>query len=129
MRDPRWTQSPSQFELIEVLRGEIEAGRITPATHIVRIEPGEVVLYGDQLLYSVYLGINDDPYIGNKDFDAASAGSRKRRASKVHKRLAERPPYVAIHGDFKLRPGTLKGYTELFNKDGARLYRDDSARR
>jgi hypothetical protein len=125
--DSRWAQTPAEMDLIEVLRGEIAAGRITPATHVVHLEPGEVHLYTDVLRYSVYTGIDDDIYIGNRLWDPASEGTRKHRFEQAHARLAEHPPYVAIHGNPELAPEALQGYTEIFNRDGVRLLRYDGA--
>jgi len=124
--DYRWAQSPAELELIAVLRAEIAAGRITTATHIVELSP-RVYLYGDNLLYSVYTGINGDPYLADHPFDASTAGSRLRPAAEVPARLAERPPYVVIYNDaIPLPPEALQGYTEVFNRDHIRLLREDS---
>ena len=133
-RDRRWAQGEAEFELAEVLRGEIAAGRITPSTHIVHLGPF-TYLYKDNLLFSVYTGINDDLYMTNFVFDRAGAGSRLRPIEEVRERLAQRPPYVAIHTRDDSAPenidptpfaGELPGYTEIFNRDGVRLLRNDS---
>jgi hypothetical protein len=124
--DHRWAQGPAELELIAVLRAEIAAGRITTATHIVELSP-RVYLYGDNLLYSVYTGINGDPYLADHPFDASIAGSRLRPAAEAPQRLAQRPPYVVIHNDaIPLPPEALQGYTEVFNRDEIRLLREDS---
>jgi len=128
-RDRRWAQSPAELELAEVLRGEVAAGRITPATHVVHLS-AFVSLYQDVLLFSVYTGINDDPYLTNHVFNPSDAGSRLRPIEEVHARLAERPPYVVIHNEpsVQLAPEALHGYEEIFNRDGVRLLREASVR-
>jgi hypothetical protein len=124
--DHRWAQGPGELELIAVLRAEIAAGRITTATHIVELSP-RVYLYGDNLLYSVYTGINADSYLADHPFDASVAGSRLRPAAEVPARLAQRPPYIVIHSDpIPVPPEALLGYTEVFNRDDIRLLRKDS---
>jgi hypothetical protein len=104
---------------------EVEAGRITPATHVVHLS-AFITLYQDVLLFSVYTGINDDPYLTNHAFNSSDAGSRLRPIEEVHARLAERPPYVVIHNDLPvgLAPDALRGYEEIFNQDGIRLLRE-----
>jgi hypothetical protein len=124
-RDRRWAQSPAELELSRVLMREVEAGRITPATHVVHLS-AFISLYQDVLLFSVYTGINDDPYLTNHAFNASDAGSRLRPIEEFHARLAERPPYVVIHNDLPvgLAPDALRGYEEIFNRDGIRLLRE-----
>jgi len=116
--------------MIEVLRAEIAAGRITRDTHVVQLSP-RIVLYKDNLLFSVYTGINADTYLApDHVFDRSIAGSRLRPMAEVHDRLAQRPPYVAIHqAPVELAPDALQGYVELFNRDGVRLLRNDASRR
>jgi len=123
--DHRWAQSSAELALMDVLRNEVAAGRITTATRLVHLEAEYVYLYKDNLLFSVYTGIHDDPYVdvGTLDWDRSS---RLRPIEQVHTRLAERPPYVAIRGNPPIAPEELRGYTEIFNRDGVRLLREES---
>lgn len=123
-RYPRWAQSPDELALIEVLREEIAAGRITAETHVVHLAP-PIVLYKDNLLFAVYTGVNADTYVHpDHVIDPSIAGSRIRTMAEVHERLASRPPYVVIHKDpVTLAPGALDGYTELFSRGEVRLLR------
>jgi hypothetical protein len=123
--DARWAQSRAEMDMIDVLRAEIDAGRITAATHVVHLAP-RIWLWKDNLLFSVYTGINADTYLSpDHFFDPSITGSRIRPMAEVHARLASRPAYVAIHHEpVALLPGALDGYVELFNRDGVRLYRN-----
>jgi hypothetical protein len=89
-------------------------------------------MYRDVVLFSVYTGINDDPYIANYVADRSSDGGRIRPIEKALEVLAEQPPYVLVHDTTtegtKLKdlvPGLpeLTDYEELFNRDGVRLLR------
>jgi hypothetical protein len=129
----RWAQTPAELALMDVLRAEIAAGRITIGTHIVHLSPA-IYLYKDVVLFSVYTGIDDDPYISDYKPDRAMAGGRIRPIEEVHALLAARPrpPYVVVHD--QTAEGTklaetyadlpdFAGYEELFNRDGVRLLR------
>ena len=127
--DHRWVQSPRELRLSDILRREIKEGRITTATHIVQVTP-EVIIWQDNLLYSVFTGINDDIYVIHPFSDlstTASAGSRTKPISELPRALAEHPPYIAV---FRQPPPYLwsapEGYREIFRDDeGFRLYRRD----
>jgi len=124
--DRRWAQSAAELELAQLIRDEIAAGRITMDTHIVHIRP-KILLYQDNLLFSVYTGVNGDTYPHEHVFDRSIAGSRIRPTSEVPERLATRPPYVAIHKNpLPLPPDALRGYTQIFDRDEIQLYRDDA---
>ena len=128
-RDRRWAQSPAELALSRALLREVAAGRITPATHIVHLS-AFVSLYQDVALFSVYTGINDDPYLTDHVFNSSDAGSRLRPIEEVPARLAERPPYVLIHNrpSIELPKDAFRGYEEIFNEDGLRLLRADDVR-
>jgi len=124
--DHRWLQSPDEFALIEKLRGEIAAGRITPATHVIHVAP-ESVIWKDELLYSLYTGIDDDLYVTRPDGDpdaGPSAGSRMHPIARLPDALAAKPPYLVIYRD---APASLKlpppGYEEIFRQGEIRLFR------
>lgn len=124
--DRRWAQTPAELELAQLIRDEIAAGRITMDTHIVHVGP-KILLYADNLLFPVYTGVNGDTFPHEHFFDRSIAGSRLTPTSELPARLATRPPYVAIHKDpLPLPPDALRGYSEIFNKDGVKLYRDDA---
>jgi hypothetical protein len=122
--DHRWIQSPDEFALIDRLRDEIDAGRITAVTHVAHVAP-DAVIWRDELLYSLYLGIDDDLYLINPGGDLTagpSAGSRMHPA--FAEALAPRPPYVVVYQ--QAPPGLAmppQGYEEIFRQDGIRLFR------
>src|SRR5262249_38595411 len=125
-------------ELADFLRGEIEAGRITMATHIAHVTP-YILLYQDVVLFSVYTGINDDLYVAGYVFDRSVAGGRFRPAEEVNDRITNRPPpYLLLHELTangtklydklpELPPELLNGYEEVFNQKGVRLLRRTAA--
>jgi hypothetical protein len=124
--DHRWLQSPAEFALIRKLRDEIAAGHITLATHIVHVEP-ESIIWQDELLYSLYLGIDDDLYVikpGGNLAIGSTAGSRMHPDTMLPQALAADPPYIVIHHEppswLKLPPS---GYDEIFSRDTLRLFR------
>lgn len=130
----RWAQSTAELELAELLRSEIAAGRITLATHIVHVSP-DTILYQDNVLFSVYTGINADGYLAKYEFDRSIAGGRLRPIEKLDAALAARPPYIVLHeatANAKklydlmppIPPEALQGYDEIFNRAGVRLLRD-----
>jgi hypothetical protein len=91
----------------------------------VVIEPEYVILYRDHLVPSMYTGIHFDPYavVGDMDWDRSN---RMQPFEKVHARLAERPPYVAIRGAPPLGEDDLRGYIEIFKDGDVRLLRERS---
>ncbi|MBI3770608.1 MAG: hypothetical protein HY271_19230 [Deltaproteobacteria bacterium] len=130
----RWAQSAAELELVDVLRAEIAAGRITLATHIVHLAP-DILLYQDNVLFSVYTGINDDGYLANYEFDRSIAGGRLHPIAQLDAALAKRPPYIVLHESTsngrklydvmpRLPSEVLQDYEEIFNRDGVRLLRD-----
>lgn len=130
----RWAQTPAQLALARVLRDEVDAGRITTATHVVQVGP-YILLYQDNVVFALYTGIDSDGYVAGYIFDRSIAGGRLRPAEQLPARLAERPPYVVIHESTKnanrlydtmapLPTDALRNYDEIFADDGVRLYRD-----
>jgi hypothetical protein len=129
--DHRWLQSPAEFALIDKLRGEIRAGRITPATHIVHVAP-ESIIWKDELLYSLYLGIDDDLYLRKPDHDlnkGPTARSRMHSVIMLPAALAADPPYIAVYHQapawLNLPPS---GYSEIFHRGEISLYRRNRVR-
>src|SRR5260370_29922942 len=59
--DNRWIFDANQFALKAYLDDEIRAGRITTATHIAHVAHAASVY--SLVPYSVFTGIDDDPYI------------------------------------------------------------------
>ena len=134
--DRRWAQSTAAFHLYDVLRAEIAAGRITTDTHIVLLGP-YTFLYKENLLISVFTGIDTDSYITSYQHDWSIAGGRIRPIEEVAARIAERPPYVAIHVRADPDPSNvdpspfavdLDDYVEIFREVGVRLLRHDPVR-
>src|SRR5208337_992422 len=60
--DRRWTLDRAGFALVDRLKGEIAAGRITLATHVLHITHDVIVNRGFNR-FSVFTGINDDPIV------------------------------------------------------------------
>ena len=128
----RWGQSEAELEIADILRDEIAAGRVTLATHIVHITP-HVILYMDNVLFSVYTGVNDDGYVERYEFDRSIAGGRLHPIAELPKALAQKPPYIVVHESTanaeklsesqRLSPEVLQDYDELLNRDGVRLLR------
>ena len=130
----RWGQTPAQFELARILREEIAASRITFETHVTHLEPF-VMLAEDNVLFSVYTGINDDTYIaGDWELDISNVGGRVFTRRDIADALARRPPYVVVHDRTRngrvlpepaagLVASTLGDYETLLDDDGVRLLR------
>jgi hypothetical protein len=124
--DRRWAQSPAELRLSDVLRGEIRAGLITPATHIVHVT-SHATSWKDVLLHSVFTGIDDDIYVAEPDSPldrGAYANSRTHPIEMLPQALAKRPPYIVVH-DAPPAPVALPppGYDEVFHDDDIRLFR------
>jgi len=129
----RWAQSQAELALAQVLRDEVAAGRITVDTHVVQVGP-YIILYQDNVVFSVYTGIDSDGYVAGYIFDRSIAGGRLRPAEQFPARLAEHPPYVVVHEHTKnatalsdkmaaLPADAFRDYDEIFNQDGVVLYR------
>ena len=124
--DPRWIQSTAETHLTNVLRAEIASGRITPLTHIVQVTPQKNG-WPDVLTFSVFTGINDDPYIvgPHEPIDRNGyANGRMRTAAMLPAAMAEHPPYVLVNGQppLWLRLWAL-GYAEIFHEGQISLFR------
>ncbi len=130
----RWAQTEAELELSRILRAEVDAGRITFATHVLHVEPF-VLLNQDVVLFSVYTGINDDTYI-YKDWepDISNVGGRVFPRRELPAALAKRPPYVVVHDATgnnlhlpvegrQMIATALPDYEEMFAADGVRLLR------
>jgi hypothetical protein len=124
--DHRWLQSPAEFALINKLRDEIHAGRITATTHVIHVVP-ESVIWKDELLYSLYLGIDDDLYLSNPDHNlnvGPTADSRMHPIIMLPEALAAHPPYIVVYHQapvwMKLPPAD---YEEIFQQGDLHLFR------
>jgi hypothetical protein len=60
--DSRWALDRDGFALVDFLRGEQAAGRITTATHVLHLA-NDVNVNGDFDRFAVYTGIDDDPIV------------------------------------------------------------------
>ena len=129
--NPRWAATPAEQKLYELLRDEIEAGRITASTHILHVAP-IVYLFQDTILFSAFVGIHDDLYMADYKWDPSISGGRVRPVEEAAAAIATHPPYVVIHdhthGGHELTPDLLHslplaGYEILMNEDGVRLLR------
>jgi len=123
--NPRWTMGPADFALVDFLRGEQAAGRITTDTHILHIARNANVT-GDFNHFAVFTGINDDPML--YDIPATDvgwfAGGRVRPMDELHEALAKHPAYILEQVP---PPSWMKqppdGYEEVFHQDSLRLFR------
>ena len=111
--------------LMDFLRREQAAGRITTATHVLHIARDAKVL-GDFNHFSVFTGINDDPIL--YDIPATDigwfAGGRVRPMMQLREALAKHPPYILEQVP---APSWMKeppdGYEEVFRRGTLRLFR------
>jgi hypothetical protein len=94
--NPRWAQYPAERALYDLLRLEVEAGRVTADTHIVHVAP-IVYLFQDTILFSVFVGINGDLYMANYMPDKSIVGGRVRPIEMAPDVIAKRPRYVVVH--------------------------------
>ncbi len=129
---PRWATTPAERSLYEMLRTEVAAGRITSATHIVHLRP-YIYLYQDTVIFSVFVGINDDLFIAGYHPDPSILGGRIRPIEEAAAAIVtRRPTYVVIHerthSGQALEPEVVAalpvtGYEVLMDEDGVRLLR------
>jgi hypothetical protein len=121
--DGRWTMNPDGMALVAVLEREVQAGKITPATHIMHLTDTTTAWGLAQV--AVFTGIDDDPLDYHYDpGNIFQAGSRVRGLGDLPNALAQRPPYILEQAP---PPRGLadppNGYVEIFNRGGYRLYR------
>jgi hypothetical protein len=125
--DHRWLQSPDEFALIDKIRDEIDAGRVTAATHVIHVAP-ESIAWKDELLYSLYTGIDDDIYVVKPEESLGkgdTAQSRMHPAKLLPAAMRERPPYLVVYRQATPQGMTLPppGYDEIFHRGDIRLFR------
>ncbi len=129
--NPRWAKTPAEEALYELLRAEVAAGRLTADVHIPHVAP-IVYMFQDTILYSVFVGIHDDLYMADYQWNASIDGGRVRPIQEAAAAIAKRPPYVVIHerthSGHALKPEVLDalpldGYEVMMNDDGVRLLR------
>ena len=121
--DGRWTMDPTGFALVECLRKEVSAGRITPATHILHLTQ-ETNAWGLAQI-AIFTGIDDDPidfqYDPNNNFQV---GSRVRGLDDLPYAMCRRPPYILEQCPAPAWMGDPPaGYEKLFDRGKFRLYR------
>jgi hypothetical protein len=131
----RWSQTEAEFAIIDILRAEVAAGRITTATHVVHVTP-YIYLYKDTAHYAAFTGINDDLYVAEYVFDRSNAGGRFYPGERIREAMEARPPYVVVQDETadgrKLAdalpelPAALAEYEVLLARDGIRLLRHPS---
>ncbi|MGO9606903.1 MAG: hypothetical protein ACLQAT_26520 [Candidatus Binataceae bacterium] len=121
--DRRWMFTPAEMNLIKVLNGEIAAGRITPATHILHLCSS--ISVWTMVPFPVLTGINDDPieYLHNPN-NLWEGGSRVRGMTDLNTAIAAQPPYIL---EQVIPPPGLQepplGYQEIYDFAWVRLYR------
>jgi len=122
--DPRWIMSRDQRKLLDVLRNEIAAGRIVPATHVLHIAQTSNVWYLNK--YASFTGINDDPIVvAFNPKNPYEAGGRVRGIGDLNQIMANTPPpYVLEELPAAAWDGaTPPGYELIFDGGHLRLYR------
>ncbi|MDO8432175.1 MAG: hypothetical protein Q7S58_07160 [Candidatus Binatus sp.] len=122
-REVRWNFDPDEFALKELLDKEIAAGRITTATHIVHI--AHDAGFFSLVQYSVFTGIDDDPYLAEFDpNDRYQHSGRVRGIASLPEAIAAKPPYILVQD---APPASLQlppdGYDEIFHRSDLRLFR------
>ena len=123
--DRRWTFTPDEMNLIKVLDGEVEAGRITPTTHVLHL--CESISVWSMVQFSVLTGINDDPIeLEHDPNNLWEGGSRVRGMNDLGEAFAARPPYILEQvpppRGFLNAPD---GYQMIYDSGPVRLYRRD----
>jgi hypothetical protein len=122
--DRHWLLGPTEMNLIKVLNGEVAAGRITPATHILHLCTN-VSEWWSLLPFPVLTGINDDPIEYQHDPNNLwEGGSRVRGMSDLARALAAAPPYILEQ--VTPPPGTgdpPPGYQAIYQSFHLKLYR------
>jgi hypothetical protein len=121
--DGRWTMNPDGLALVGVLQREVQAGRITPATHILHLT--DTTLGWGLAQVTIFTGIDDDPvdyhYDPNNLFEA---GSRVHGLADLPAALARKPSYILEQVQPPRGLGDPPaGYVEIFNRGDYRLYR------
>jgi hypothetical protein len=121
--DGRWTMGEDGFALVDRLRSEVSAGRITPVTHILHLTDDTTAWGLAQV--AVFTGIDDDPidlkYDKNNLFQA---GSRVRGPADLPAALSRRPPYILEQCRAPTWMGDPPaGYGKIFERANFRLYR------
>jgi hypothetical protein len=123
--DARWTMGPKEMELVNLLKQEKDAGRITMKTHILHLAQ-DVIVWHEFNRFSVYTGIDDDPIVYDIPGSDVGwlAGGRVRQMPALPAALAQRPPYILAQVP---PPTTVKfppdDYDLIFNRENLRLYR------
>ncbi len=123
--DPRWTADPTQFRLFEVLRNEVNAGRLTTSTNILHLVH-DVNPYGKWVRFSVFTGVNDDPLLitpTESQWDMFMTGSRARSITHFKEALAKRPMYILSELPPSEALGIPDEYEPIFDSEGITLYR------
>lgn len=121
--DSRWTLDGNGRALVNLLKKEVAAGRITPATHILHLTD-QTSAWGLAQV-AIFTGIDDDPidfhYEPNNPFQA---GSRVRGLSDLPAALSHRPPYILEQCPAPNWVGDPPaGYETIFDRANLRLYR------
>ncbi len=91
LNDTRWTLGPADLALVDFLRAEQDAGRITTETRVLHIADNAAVA-GDFNRFSVFTGIDDDPVVMQND--VWFSGGRVRQISPLAQALSEHSLYI-----------------------------------
>jgi len=124
--EPRWTIGSTESRVIQILREEVQAGRITPATHVLHLVY-DVSPYSKWVRFSVFTGINDDPVVvvpTEDQWPTFMAGSRAKPIAHLKEEMAKHPAYVMTELPTQAVPELgARDYLLLFDSGGIKLYR------
>jgi len=117
--DRHWVLDKHWSSVADVLRGEMEAGRIDYGTHVLTISTAI-----DTIEPALGLGVSID--LITPQFDQGSiwnVGGRVRGRDALPAALAARPPYILLHDEAPEQFPELAEYEQIFDSPRTRLYR------
>jgi len=117
--DRHWVLDKHWSSVADVLRGEMDAGRIDYGTHVLTISTAI-----DTIEPALGLGVSID--LITPQFDPGSiwnVGGRVRGRDALPAALAARPPYILLHDEAPEQFPELAEYEQIFDSPRTRLYR------
>jgi hypothetical protein len=128
--DSRWTASPTELRLFEVIRGEIAAGRLISSTHILH-RVHDVSPYAKWARFSVFTGVDDDPLVltpAESEWPMFLVGGRVKSIIHFKEELAKRPTYILSEIPLTESITIPAEYEPIFDSGGIILYRRSPSR-
>lgn len=115
--DRRWVLNDDWGVIVDVLRAEIDAGRITYQTHVLQVTPST-----SSVAAALGLGVSVDLLTPHFDpNDIWTVGGRIRGMGTRGAAFAARPPYVLLEGFAPEQYPELAAYEELAAQPNPRL--------